>query len=74
MKVRDLIHCYFGKVTFYVELPEQSDDGYLFRTLYEGELVDVPEALLNCEVRSFGATAAGMLDVCLRNGKRIHKF
>lgn len=57
MKVKDLIHVVFDKVTIY------RDNGQDFEDIYKGGMDSIPLNILKMEVRIIGASKKGVIDI-----------
>ena len=60
MKVRELVRCCYDTIIIYKSVDKNDDE---FKDLYEGVMENIPDDLLELEVRNFGAKEYGVTEI-----------
>ena len=63
MKVKDLVNCCYDTIIIYKSIDTNDDD---FEDLFKGVKENIPNDLLELEVRCFGAKKCGVVDIEIR--------
>lgn len=60
MRIKDLNDYIFDKISVYKQI---NIDGIEYETLFNGNLSDIPEEILEMEIRTIGAKRKGIIDI-----------